>query len=402
MRDIVIGAGPSGIMAALSLKEIGDDVIILEANEKICKKLYITGKGRCNITNNTDREGIIKNIVSNPKFLYSAISYFSPQDTIDFFEGKGVPLKTERGNRVFPVSDKSSDIIKAFEKVLKQNDIKVLLNSKVKYVKLLEDGRFAVATDKTKYECDKLIIATGGKSYPGTGSTGDGYKFASMLGHNVVNPRPALVPIRLKNYDGSISGLSLKNVSCKAIFDGKTFEEFGEMLFTHNGLSGPIILSLSSQINKFDIKDKKIYIDLKPALSTEQLDNRLLRDFENFKNKDLKNYLPELMPKSLIEIFLKQISFENKKVNEITKENRQEIIAKLKSLEFVIDRLEDVSVGIVTAGGVDVLQVSNKNMESKLISNLYFVGEVLDIDALTGGFNIQIAMSTGYSVGKLY
>lgn len=402
MRDIVIGAGPSGIMAALSLKEIGDDVIILEANEKICKKLYITGKGRCNITNNTDREGIIKNIVSNPKFLYSAISYFSPQDTIDFFEGKGVPLKTERGNRVFPVSDKSSDIIKAFEKVLKQNDIKVLLNSKVKYVKLLEDGRFAVATDKTKYECDKLIIATGGKSYPGTGSTGDGYKFASMLGHNVVNPRPALVPIRLKNYDGSVSGLSLKNVSCKAIFDGKTFEEFGEMLFTHNGLSGPIILSLSSQINKFDIKDKKIYIDLKPALSSEQLDNRLLRDFENFKNKDLKNYLPELMPKSLIEIFLKQISFENKKVNEITKENRQEIIAKLKSLEFVIDRLEDVSVGIVTAGGVDVLQVSNKNMESKLISNLYFVGEVLDIDALTGGFNIQIAMSTGYSVGKLY
>lgn len=402
MRDIVIGAGPSGIMAALALKEIGDDVMILEANEKICKKLYITGKGRCNVTNNTDREGIIKNIVTNPKFLYSSISYFSPQDTISFFEDKGVSLKTERGNRVFPVSDKSSDIIKVFDKVLKQQNIKVVLNSKVTYVKLLNDNRFEVATDNDKYTCDKLIIATGGKSYPGTGSKGDGYKFASMLGHNIVQPRPALVPIRLKNYDNSISGLSLKNVACKFVYDNKTYEEFGEMLFTHNGLSGPIVLSLSSRINKLDIENKKIYIDLKPALTVEQVENRLLRDFDNYKNKDIKNYLPELMPKSLIETFLKQLSFNNKKVNEITKENRQEMVTKLKALEFTIDKLEDISVGIVTAGGVDVSQINNKNMESKLVSNLYFVGEVLDVDALTGGFNIQIAMSTGYSVGKLY
>ena len=272
-----------------------------------------------------------------------------------------------------------------------------MMNSRWRQIK-----KNTLATNKEKYTCDKLIIATGGKSYPGTGSKGDGYKFASMLGHNIISPRPALVPIRLKEYDGSISGLSLKNVVCKVDLNGKSYEEFGELLFTHNGLSGPIVLSLSSRINKFDLNNKKIVIDLKPALNFEQLDNRLLRDFDGYKNKDLKNYLPELMPKSLIDIYIKQLSFRNKKINEITKENRQEMIAKLKSLEFTIDRLEDISVGIVTAGGVDISQISNKNMESKLIKNLYFVGEVLDVDALTGGFNIQIAMSTGYSVGKLY
>lgn len=401
MKDIVIGAGPSGIMAAIALSEIGDEVMILESNEKICKKLFITGKGRCNVTNNTDRDGIIKNIVSNPKFLYSAISYFSPQDTMTLLESEGVKLKTERGNRVFPVSDKSSDIIKALDKSLKKYNVKVLLNSKVTYVKKLEDEAFEVGTNENKYVCDKLIIATGGKSYPGTGSTGDGYKFASMLGHNIVAPRPALVPIKLKQYGGELSGLSLKNVTCKVYVNGKTIEDFGELLFTHSGLSGPIVLSLSSKINTFDIKDCRIAIDLKPALTTEQLENRLLRDFDNYKNKDLKNYLPELMPRSLVDVFIKQLPFDNKKVNEITKENRQEIIAKLKSLEFVIDRLEDIAVGIVTAGGVDVNQINSKNMESKLIKNLYFVGEVLDVDALTGGFNIQIAMSTGYSVGKI-
>ena len=401
MKDIVIGAGPSGIMAAIALSEIGDEVMILESNEKICKKLFITGKGRCNVTNNTDRDGIIKNIVSNPKFLYSAISYFSPQDTMTLLESEGVKLKTERGNRVFPVSDKSSDIIKALDKSLKKYNVKVLLNSKVTYVKKLEDEAFEVGTNENKYVCDKLIIATGGKSYPGTGSTGDGYKFASMLGHNIVTPRPALVPIKLKQYGGELSGLSLKNVTCKVYVNGKTIEDFGELLFTHSGLSGPIVLSLSSKINTFDIKDCRIAIDLKPALTTEQLENRLLRDFDNYKNKDLKNYLPELMPRSLVDVFIKQLPFDNKKVNEITKENRQEIIAKLKSLEFVIDRLEDIAVGIVTAGGVDVNQINSKNMESKLIKNLYFVGEVLDVDALTGGFNIQIAMSTGYSVGKI-
>ncbi len=400
MKDIVIGAGPSGIMAALALKKMGDDVIILEANEKICKKIYITGKGRCNLTNNTDMEGIIKNIVSNPKFLYSALNYFTPQDTMNFVEENGVSLKTERGNRVFPVSDKSSDIIKVFEKVIKENKIILKLNSKVEYVKKLEDERFQVATDKEKFICDKLVIATGGKSYPGTGSKGDGYKFAAMLGHSVVPVRPALVPIRLKNFDSSLAGLSLKNVSCRYKDGNKKFEQFGEMLFTHNGLSGPIILSLSSQINKFELANKKLYIDLKPALSFEQLDNRLLRDFDNNKNKDIKNYLPELMPKSLANFFLIRLTFGNKKINEITKENRYEIINKLKSLEFVIDRLEDVSVGIVTAGGVDVSQINAKNMESKLTKNLFFVGEVLDVDALTGGFNIQVAMSTGYSVGK--
>ena len=399
MRDIVIGAGPSGIMAALALRNIGDEVLILEANEKICKKLFITGKGRCNLTNNTDQAGIINNIVSNPKFLFSALNYFSPQDTINLVEGMGVPLKTERGNRVFPVSDKSSDIIKVFDKIIKQNKIELELNSKVVYVKKIDDN-FEVATDRKKFICDKLIIATGGKSYPGTGSKGDGYKFASMLGHNIISPRPALVPIKLKNLDSSLAGLSLKNVTCMYQEDNKKFEQFGELLFTHNGLSGPIVLSLSSQINKFNVANKKIFIDLKPALTFEQLDNRLLRDFENNKNKDVKNYLPELMPKSLATVFLNNLTFGNKKINEITKENRYEIINKLKSLEFVIDKLEDISVGIVTAGGVDVSQINSKNMESKLVKNLYFVGEVLDVDALTGGFNIQIAMSTGYSVGK--
>lgn len=401
MRCIVIGAGPSGIMAAGSLADLGYEVIILESNDKICKKLYITGKGRCNVTNNTDPEGVLKNVVSNPKFLYSSLNNFTPQDTIDFIENGGTPLKVERGNRVFPVSDKSSDIIKVFSNYLNKKKVKVCLNSKVEYVKLLDDKTFEVGTKNNKFICEKLVVATGGKSYPGTGSTGDGYKFATMLGHKVVEPRPALVPIKFNDYDGNLSGLSLKNVTCRVVLQDKTFEQFGEMLFTHDGVSGPIVLSLSSLINKYDVRGKDFFIDLKPALTVEQLDNRLLRDFENNKNKDLKNYLSELMPKSLIPYYVLRTTFGNKKINEITKENRLEMIKLLKNLPFKIKELHNISVGIVTAGGVDVSQINSKNMESKLVENLHFVGEVLDLDALTGGFNIQIALSTGYSVGKM-
>ncbi len=400
MQVIVIGGGASGMLCSIYAKNDFNTVTLLDGNEKLGKKLYITGKGRCNVTNNCSPQDFLTNVVSNSKFLYSGIYNFSPQDTIDFIQSQGVELKTERGNRVFPVSDKASDIIKALSNALKQKGVDVKLDQKVLDITKKEDT-FVVKTTKGEIKADIVVVATGGRSYPTTGSTGFGYEIAKKFGHNIVDIKPALVPIDLKNFNKDLAGLSLKNVRATIKTSSKEYSDFGEMLFTHTGVSGPIVLSLSSKINRQDINGSKFVIDLKPALTEGQLDDRLLRDFQSYLNKDFKNYLPELLPKSLIDEFLKRLKFDiNKKVNSITKEDRQEIIALLKNFSFDIKGLQSVDLGIVTAGGVDTKEISPKTMESKIISNLYFVGEVLDLDAVTGGFNIQIAFSTGYLAGQ--
>lgn len=400
MNVIVIGGGPSGILAAANAKNDFNTVTLFDGNEKLGKKLYITGKGRCNVTNNCLPQDFLSNVVSNSKFLYSGIYSFSPQDTIDLIESMGTKLKTERGNRVFPVSDKASDIIKALSTYAKNNGVDIKLEHLVKSVKK-EGDTFEVVTNKGRFFADIVVVACGGKSYPTTGSTGFGYEIAKSFGHHIVDIKPALVPIDLKKYNKNLAGLSLKNVKATVKVEGQEFSEFGEMLFTHTGVSGPIVLSLSSKINRLDLKGAKFVVDLKPALSESQLDDRLIRDFQSYLNKDFKNYLPELMPKSLIDEFLTRLSFEqDKKVNSITKENRAEIINILKNFSFEILNLQPVELGIITAGGVDTKEISPKTMESKLVSNLYFVGEVLDLDAVTGGFNIQIALSTGYLAGQ--
>jgi len=404
MRIIIIGCGPAGMMCAVECsKNSNNDVIMLEGNDKVGKKLYITGKGRCNVCNNTDANGVINNVVNNPKFLYTAINNFGPQDVINFFENNNLKLKTERGNRVFPVSDKASDVSKVFLNILKKQNVKIIYNQKVLKIVKNADSGYTIYTQNNTYKTDCVVIATGGKSYSSTGSNGDGYKFAKMLNINVNPIKPALVPIKLNNYNGELAGLSLKNISIN--YDDKSSKNkislFGEMLFTHTGVSGPIVLSLSSLINNKDLKQGCLFIDLKPALTFEQLNNRLLRDFETFKNKSLKNYLKELLPQSLIEYFLKEckISGETSVCN-INKEQRKTIIENLKHFNLSINKLEDVEYGIVTSGGVDVKEINPKTMESKNNKGLFFVGEVLDVDALTGGYNIQIALSTGYCAGN--
>lgn len=400
MDIIVIGGGPAGMMTAITAKNKDNNVTIFDSNEKLGKKLFITGKGRCNLTNDIPPNDFLSKVVSNSKFLYGGINTFTPQDAMEFVESNGTKLKVERGGRVFPVSDKSSDIIKAFERAIKSLGVKSLLECKVEHIIKVND-RFVIKTNLGEYKADCVVVATGGCSYSTTGSTGDGYKFAKDFGHNIVDIRPALVPIDLQKFDKRLAGLSLKNVKVTIDICGKKITEFGEMLFTHTGVSGPIILSLSSKINRLNIKGENLSIDLKPALTEEQLDLRILRDFENYKNKDFKNYIQELLPKSMIEPFLDRLNFDAcTKVNSITKSNRQEIIKLLKNFSFKIDSLKDVNCGIVTAGGVDVKQLNPRTMESKIVPGLYFVGEVVDLDAVTGGYNIQIALSTGYLAGK--
>lgn len=401
MKIVIIGAGPAGLMTAVNASENkNNSIVILEKNEKVGKKLYITGKGRCNVCNNTTVNSFLEQVATNSKFLMSSLNNFCPQDTIDFFENNGTKLKTERGNRVFPLSDKASDITKTFIKALNKKNIEVKLNSNVETIKQNEDG-FVVVCNKEKIFCDAVVVSTGGKSYASTGSTGDGYKFAKTLGHNLIELKPALVPIKLKNYSGELAGLSLKNVSVKACIENKTFNQFGEMLFTHNGVSGPIILSLSSYINKFDLRNCNLIIDLKPALDEKTLDERIIKDFELFKHKSFKNYLKELLPSSLIEYFIKYLKIDGSiEVCKIDKTCRKNIVRALKNFVFEIESLDNIDYAIITSGGVDVKQINPKTMESKLIPNLFFVGEVLDVDALTGGYNIQIALSTGFSAGK--
>lgn len=401
MKIAIIGAGPAGLMCAIQAgQNINNQIILIDANEKVGKKLFITGKGRCNVCNFCSCDQFLKNVVTNSKFLYSAINKFSPQDTFNFFNNAGTKLKVERGSRVFPESDKSSDIIKTLVNQINKNNTKIMLNTKVTNI-CKDNAEFNIKTNNGVVNCDYLVIATGGKSYSSTGSTGDGYKFAKGFGHNIINAKPALVPIKLKNYNGSLAGLTLKNVEVSVNLNNKKYAQFGEMLFTHNGVSGPIILTLSSYLNKFNLKGVKLILNLKPALNDQILNDRLLRDFESNKNKLFKNYLKDLMPSSLTEFFIEGLNINpNKKLCEITKEERKEIIFKLQNIVFEIDSLDDIDVGIITSGGVDIKEINPTNMQSKKCENLFFAGEVMDVDALTGGFNIQIALSTGFLVGK--
>ena len=399
MKVIVIGAGAAGLMASISASENGHQVILLDGNEKCGRKLYITGKGRCNVTNNTTPTEFIKNVITNSKFMYGAINRFTPTDTINFFEDRGVKLVTERGNRVFPESYKSTDIIDCLYNECKKNNVEIRFNSKVTKVEK-KNNLFHVTTMNNAYTCDKLIIATGGASYSATGSTGEGYYFAKLFNHKVTKLYPALCPILIKNdFPKTFNKLELKNVSLTCVTDKAKRSFFGEMTFVDNGISGPIVLTMSSYINKEVVKS--LYIDFKPALSEEQLDSRLLRDFAEFKNQPVLNVIKGLLPSIMVPIFANKIKLDLlKKVNEITKNERLLIISNLKKFNLTFDKLDTLDHAIVTSGGVDVSEINPKTMESKLVEGLYFAGEVLDIDCLTGGFNVQCAFSTGYVAGK--
>ena len=393
MKVAIIGGGPAGMMCAIKAAE-NHGVTIFEKNEKLGKKLFITGKGRCNLTNYCDEREFLKNLVNNSNFMYSSIYSFSPFTTYYYFEELGLPLKVERGNRVFPLNDKSSDVIKAYEKKLKALGVKINLNYEVTSIEKV--GEEFIINGREKF--DKVVIATGGISYKLTGSTGDGYKFAKNFGHKIISQVPGLIGINLKN-NFSLAGLTLKNVELKVIKDKKIISsEFGEMLFTHRGISGPIVLTTSSKINR--LKDFEMYLDLKPALEPDRLDARILRDFSENQNKNIENVMRSLLPKDLISYVLYSAGISgDEKVNQITKEERENLVKTIKNFELKFDSLDDIDRAIVTSGGIDVKDIDPKTMESKKVSGLYFIGEVLDLDGLTGGFNIQIANSTGYSCG---
>lgn len=404
MKVVVIGGGPAGMMCAGKAAEQGANVILIDKNEKLGKKLFITGKGRCNVTNDSSCENHLSNVVRNPKFLMSAYHNFSPQDTMEFYPKFGTPLVVERGGRVFPKSDKSSDIIKAHIKYLDQNNVEILLNSRVNQIIIKDSSISGVRFDDGSIiDCDAVVIATGGLSYPVTGCTGDGYSLAKMLGHTIIETKSALVPLFLEETH-ELQGLSLKNVEANILNSNnkKLLSEFGEMIFTDNGVSGPIILTISSKINR--IKEKLILsIDLKPALSYQQLDERIIRDFKENINKDFINSLDNLLPKSLIpEIIVRSDIDPRLKVNEINKESRRKLVNTLKSFKFTIKGLDSIDKGIITSGGINVKEINPKDMQSKIINGLYFAGEIMDVDALTGGYNIQIALSTGYLVGNSF
>ncbi len=404
-KVIVIGGGAAGMMAAIAAAENNNQVLLLEKNEKLGKKIFITGKGRCNVTNACDVEELFGNVMTNPKFLYSAFYGFDNMRTYSFFEEAGCPLKTERGERVFPVSDHSSDVIKALAKKMEQAGVNVRLHMEVKDLILEGDCIKGVRLANGKTEsADSVVVATGGISYASTGSTGDGYRFAENTGHKLVERKPSLVPFETEEtFVKDLMGLALKNVEVRVEFEGKEiYNGFGEMLFTHFGVSGPLILSASSYyVKKAYGKKARLYIDLKPALTEEQLDKRILRDFEENKNKVFKNVLSGLFPARLIPIMvaLSGISPE-KKTNEITKEERKAFVALIKKLPLTITGTRGYAEAIITKGGVSVKDINPSTMESKVVKGLYFAGEVLDLDALTGGFNLQIAWSTGYLAGN--
>lgn len=397
----VIGGGPAGMMTAAVAAARGKKVVLAEKNNMLGKKLLITGKGRCNITNNADIEEFFKNVPRNSNFLYSAFYSFTNADLIRLLNKLGLETKVERGGRIFPVSDKSKDVLNALKKLLAKNGV-VLYNSEVADI-LSEDGKKRVIfADKKSLLCDKVVIATGGVSYPSTGSTGDGYKFAQKFGHTVIPPKPSLVPLETKENVYPMMGLSLKNVVL-SVYDGKKeiFSEMGEMLFTHYGISGPLVLSASSHIKPDRVSECKVFIDLKPALDEKTLDKRILRDFDEFKNKDFVNSLSKLLPQKMIApVAEKSGIFEHKKVNEITKNERKNLVSAIKRFPLNIKDFRPVSEAIVTSGGVCVKEINPSTMESKLESGLFFAGEVIDVDAYTGGYNLQIAFSTGYLAGK--
>ena len=401
---LVIGGGAAGMFAALFLAYNGNEVHLFEKNEKLGKKLYITGKGRCNITNASDMETLFSSVVTNSKFLYSSFYGYTNQDVIDFFEGIGVRTKIERGNRVFPLSDHSSDVIMGLSRALEGAGVKIHLRTEVSKVVGKEKFEHIILRDGRKIEGDACIVATGGFSYQTTGSTGDGYRFAKEMGHKVTKIRPALVPLEIKEwYAKELQGLSLRNVTA-TVFDGKkkVYEDFGEMLFTHYGVSGPLMLSASSCVGELlDDKELQLIIDLKPALTMEQLDQRVLRDFEENCNKQFKNAIGKLFPSKLVPIMLELSGIDpEKKVNLISKEERLRFVNLIKHFTMTITGLRDFNEAIITKGGINVKEINPATMESKLVKGLYFIGEVLDVDALTGGFNLQIAWSTAYAAGN--
>lgn len=402
-KVIVIGGGAAGMMAAIFAARNDKEVVLLEQNEKLGKKLFITGKGRCNFTNACDTEDLFQNVVTNPKFLYSGFYSFSNQMAMDFFEEIGLPYKVERGNRVFPVSDHSSDVIKVLEKEMKRLGVTITLNAKVKTL-IIKDGacKGVELANHKKLEADSVIVATGGISYPRTGACRDGYEFAKSAGHEVTELMPSLVPFELKDTCcKDLMGIALKNVSA-TIYAGekKVYSDFGEMLFTHFGVSGPIIIKASAYIHKHIDKPLKLTIDLKPALDEKQLDDRILKDFKIYQNKQLKNSLDKLLLRALIPVVIDKSGLDGeKKINELTKEERKILVLTLKNLPFEITGLRGFDEAIITKGGVKVKEIDPGTMESKKTAGLYFAGEVLDLDALTGGFNLQIAWSTGYLAG---
>lgn len=397
------------MMAALSAAE-KSEVFLFEKNNILGKKLLITGKGRCNITNAGSQTEIIEAFGKNGRFLYSALNSFSNQDLMDFFEERGLPLKVERGKRVFPSSDKSLDVLKVLEKELKNKKVKILKNTSVKKINLLEQGKFEIISSQGKEIFDALIIATGGKSFPATGSTGDGYIFARALGHNVSPLLPYLIPLETNQEEiKELMGLSLRNVLLKIKINGKVKgQEFGEMIFTHFGISGPLVLTLSKIVVEALAKEKagkpvkiEASIDLKPALSEEELDRRLMRDFEKFINKQYKNALDDLLPKKLIPLFIKRTAIDPEKtVNQISKQERRQILLLLKDFPVNISGYRPLEEAIITSGGVSLKEINPQTMESRLYPGLFFVGEILDLDAQTGGYNLQEAFSTGWLAGS--
>ena len=402
MTTIVIGGGPAGLISAYFRAVRGEDVYLIEKNEKPGKKLYITGKGRCNVTNDCDVDEFLSNVVTNAKFLNGAIRRFPPEKFMEFLSGK-TKLKTERGNRVFPLSDKASDVTKCLCAYAEEAGAEIKLNEKVLSINAADGKIVSVVTDKATYPCDNVIVCTGGLSYPSTGSTGDGYAFAKSFGHTIISPVAALSGVNLKgDFYKNLQGLSLKNVAISVINGKKkVYSDFGEMLFTHFGVSGPTIISASSFINRLNLRDVYISLDLKPALTEEQLDARVLRDFEKYKNKAIKNSLDDLLPKAMIPVIIKAAGINGDiKNNELKAENRRKFVAAIKDFRMYPHSLRDLNEAIVTSGGVSVKEIDPKTMESKLVKGLFFAGEVIDADALTGGFNITIAACTAYSAGN--
>ncbi len=406
MDICVVGGGPAGILTSIFAKRRDEslNITIFEKNEKLGKKLYITGKGRCNITNFSDVENLIENTMGNPFFMYSGYYSFTPTDCVNFFEEIGVKTKVERGNRVFPVTDKSSTVVNALKDELDRLKIKVSTNSEVIAIEK-EDSKFKVNLKNKSLTFDKVVICTGGLSYPVTGSDGFGYKVAKEFGHKVTKLYPSLVPLQVTKESEifcKAQGLSLKNVTLTAFIDNKkVYSELGEMMFTHFGLTGPLVLTASRYFAGNYHKECKVEIDLKPALDKQSLDKRILRDFEKFINKEIKNAFDELLPQKLIPIFISYLNIdERKKVNEITKEERKSIVDSLKGLELFIKGDNGYGEAVITAGGIDVKSVDPSTMESKILDGLYFVGEVLDVDCLTGGYNLQVAYSTAYLCGQ--
>lgn len=424
MNVVVIGGGPAGMMSAISSAENGNNVIVLEKKERLGRKLLITGKGRCNITSSLPINEFIQNIPGNGQFLYSAFKNYTNNDIIDFLNKEGLDVKEERGNRIFPITDKSLDVLKCFTNKLKELNVKVEYNMQVtEIVPKNEYGNLKVIAHELKdneqygntktFEAEKVILATGGNSYPLTGSTGDGYELAKKLGHTVTKIRPSLVPLEAfeQNMCKELQGLSLRNVNIQ--FKNKEnnkviYDDFGEMLFTHFGVSGPTILSSSAHLVRYKnidelLKNKKIVlnIDFKPALSEEKLDERILRDFDEFKNKQFKNSLDKLLPQKLIPVIIEKSGINpEKKVNEINKKERHRLVNLLKNFEVVIKGFRTIDEAIITSGGINIKEINPKTMESKLVEGLYFAGEIIDVDAYTGGFNLQIAYSTGYTAGQ--